>query len=137
MALRPVRVAFLTLAAITAVAMLYRAGVRDAHADGSQNGKSPAVALLTSSSGTVVSAVREGTSFTLQGDGFAAGAVMINLDGPFGLPLGTAEAGADGRIRIPLVMLTDVAGQHTIVAREMSGGQTLQAGVCVMVQTAP
>lgn len=114
-------------------------GFGAAHADGGiqqATGAVPVVSLLSTQSGVTLLTVHEGARFTLAGEGFAAGSVLINLDGHFGLPLGTAASGSDGRISIPLTMLTGVAGQHTLVAREMTAGRTLEAGVEVFVQPA-
>ena len=119
--------------------VLSLAGSGAANADGGAQpvDAAPGVSVLAPHTGVTIQAVREGQRFDLLGEGFVPGAVMINLDGPYGLPLGTAQAGADGHVHIDLTMLTGVAGQHTVVARELTGGRTLQAGAALLVQNAP
>lgn len=139
------RFAVLAFAAFSAVLLIGGATLRPAHAaetgastaaavlSSANQAVAPAIAPLAPATDRVIQAVHEGERFTLQGAGFGAGPVLIDLDGPFGLPLGTATAGDDGRFTLSVTMLTGVAGQHTLVARQLTNGQTLQAGASLYV----
>ena len=72
----------------------------------------------------------QGATFTLQGEGFAPGAVALTVQG--GKSLGSANAGADGTFSAKVTPPVE-SGGYTIVATQGSGTSQRQATLAVVV----
>jgi hypothetical protein len=80
----------------------------------------------------------EGSPFTVNGYGFAAGPVNMSVDSTNGVSIGQATAGADGKIPpTNLQMPVGVIGPHQLIGWQMSGGSTIQASWSFFSQKIP
>jgi hypothetical protein len=80
----------------------------------------------------------EGSPFTVNGYGFAAGVVNLSVDSTSGTSIGHATAGGDGKIpATTLQMPVGVIGPHQLIAWQVSGGSTTQASWSFFSQKIP